>query len=192
MRSLRPGIAELDREARFLELALHGALVGDVEVADELLRDRRAALHDLTRLHVGPDGAGDPLRIDAAVLVEAPVLDRDRCFRHPRADPRRARRPAGCAPRESLRAAIRRLHRRTSSGRFAPRAEPRDRTTTRSCRRRRRRRPRRPWRRPPARARARAADASGGAVLGDGGEAGVAAPACPAAVRGGAGSWVRW
>ena len=58
----------------------------DVEVADELLRDRRAALDDLARAHVLPERARDALDVDAAVLVEAPVLDRDRRLRHPRAD----------------------------------------------------------------------------------------------------------
>ena len=85
---LRPGVVELDREARLLELPLHGALVRDVEVAHELLGDRRAALDDLARLDIRVDGARDALRVDAAVAVEAPVLDRDRGLRHPGADPR--------------------------------------------------------------------------------------------------------
>ena len=85
---LRPRIVELDRETRLLELPLHGPLVGDVEVADELLRDRRPALHDLARLDVLEHGAGDALRVDAAVGVEPAVLDRDRGLRHPGADAR--------------------------------------------------------------------------------------------------------
>src|SRR5207247_1429737 len=72
--------------ARLLHLAPEGALVADVELADELLRDRRAALDDLARADVLPRGAGDALVVDAAVLVEAPVLDRDRRARHPGRD----------------------------------------------------------------------------------------------------------
>ena len=40
----------------------------------------------LPALHVGDDGAEDADRIDAAVAVEAAILDRDRRLRHPRAD----------------------------------------------------------------------------------------------------------
>jgi hypothetical protein len=44
---LRPAAGELLREAGLLELAREGPLrLADVEVADELLRDRRAAFHD--------------------------------------------------------------------------------------------------------------------------------------------------
>src|SRR6187200_758282 len=60
--------------------------MADVEVADELLRDRRAALHRLAGLHVLHRGARDPDEVDAAVLVVAAVLDRDRGAAHPRAD----------------------------------------------------------------------------------------------------------
>ena len=83
---LRPVPAELDREAGLLDLPLEGPLARDVEVADELLRDRRAALDDAALRHVATRGAEDPLVVDAAVLVEAPVLDGDRRLRHPRAD----------------------------------------------------------------------------------------------------------
>jgi len=50
----------------------------DVEVADELLGDRRGALLDLAGLGVGDAGADDRAVVDAAVLVEVRVLDRDR------------------------------------------------------------------------------------------------------------------
>ena len=85
---LRPGVVQLDREARLLQLPLDRALAADVEVADELLRDRRAALDDLAGVHVLPERPRDALDVDAAVLVEAPVLDRDGRLRHPGADPR--------------------------------------------------------------------------------------------------------
>ena len=50
----------------------------DVEVADQLHRDRRAALHGLVAREVLDRGAHDALVVDALVLVEALVLDRDR------------------------------------------------------------------------------------------------------------------
>ena len=80
---LRPLPRELDREAGLGELPLQRLLAGQVQVPDELLGDRRAALHDLARAHVRDDGARDADRIDAAVLVEAPVLDRDGGLRNP-------------------------------------------------------------------------------------------------------------
>src|SRR5205085_10411355 len=52
----------------------------------ELLSDGGAALDDLTGAYVGDEGAEDPDRVDAAVPVEAPVLDRDGRLGHPRAD----------------------------------------------------------------------------------------------------------
>ena len=83
---LRPLARQLDREARLGELALERPLAREVEVPHELLRDRRAALDDLAGADVRDDGARDADGIDAAVLVEAPVLDRDGRLRHPRAD----------------------------------------------------------------------------------------------------------
>ena len=82
----RPGAGELDGETGLDDLALQRPLAGQVEVADQLLRDGRAALDDATGAHVRDQRAEDPLRVDATVLVEAPVLDRYRRLRHPRAD----------------------------------------------------------------------------------------------------------
>ena len=50
----------------------------DAEVADQLLGDRRAALDRFAGFEVLDRGAEDPLVVDAAVFVEALVLDRDR------------------------------------------------------------------------------------------------------------------
>jgi len=71
-------LLELDGEAGLLRLPLPRDLAPDVEVADELLRERRASLDDLALLHVLDGGADDPLVVDAVVRVETPVLDRDR------------------------------------------------------------------------------------------------------------------
>src|SRR4051794_22991757 len=49
----------------------------DVEVAGELLRDRRAALHRLAGLEVLPGGTDDRPVVDTRVVVEVLVLDRD-------------------------------------------------------------------------------------------------------------------
>ena len=83
---LRPGPVELHGEARLGDLPLDRALVRDVEVADELLADRRPALDDPSRLDVPPERPRDPLRVDPAVLVEPPVLDRDRRLAEPGRD----------------------------------------------------------------------------------------------------------
>ena len=83
--ALRQAVGELVRQARLLQLARERALVAaDVEVADKLLRDRRAAFDDPAGLDVGDEGACDRDVVDTAVLVEAPVLDRNRSLCEPR------------------------------------------------------------------------------------------------------------
>ena len=52
--------------------------VGNAEVADQLLGDRRAALDRFAGGQVLEESADDRIGIDPAVLVEALVLDRDR------------------------------------------------------------------------------------------------------------------
>ena len=74
---LRPLLLELPRERRLLQLAPERPLLPGERVLDELLRDRRAALHDLLVRHVGPDRPQDAVEVDAAVLEEALVLDGD-------------------------------------------------------------------------------------------------------------------
>ncbi len=83
---LRPAALELPREGCFLELPADRPLGLDVRVLDELLCDRRAALDDLLVADVGPHGPEDAAQVDAAVLVEAPVLDRDDRLLHDRRD----------------------------------------------------------------------------------------------------------
>jgi hypothetical protein len=53
-------------------------LLDRVGVLDHLLRDGRGALDDAAGLEVGNGGTADPLHVDAAVLPEGAVLDRDR------------------------------------------------------------------------------------------------------------------
>ena len=82
--ALRLLASNLDRQARLRRLAaerLRRFL--DVEVACELLRDRRSALHDVTRAHVRPQRSNDAGIIERAVRPEAAILDRDRRLRHP-------------------------------------------------------------------------------------------------------------
>ena len=74
---LRPLLLELPRERRLLQLAAERALLAGEGVLDELLRDRRAALHDLLVRDVGPERAQDAVQVDAVVLEEALVLDGD-------------------------------------------------------------------------------------------------------------------
>jgi hypothetical protein len=91
---LRPAAVELDRQARLGHLALEGDLPADVEVPDQLLRDRRSALHDLAGPDVGEGGSDDAGDIDPTVLVEAAVLDRQDPLPHPRRDRRKLDRRA--------------------------------------------------------------------------------------------------
>ena len=79
-------ILELDREDRLAQLPVEGVLLDDVNLRDQLLRQRRAALHDVSGHDVLDDGAGNALRVDTPVLVEATVLDRDGALLHPRRD----------------------------------------------------------------------------------------------------------
>ena len=79
-------LLELPRERRLLQLARDRAVVGDVGVLDELLRDRRAALDDGLVLDVREQRAPDRVQVDAVVLVEALVLDRDDRLLHDRGD----------------------------------------------------------------------------------------------------------
>ena len=74
---LRPALLELPRERGLLQLPLHRPARVDVRVLHELLRDRRAALDDRAVPQVLPDRAHDASHVDAAVLEEPPVLDRD-------------------------------------------------------------------------------------------------------------------
>jgi len=75
---LRPGVVELGREAGFLQLPLHRSLTRDVEVAHELLRDRRPPFDDAAGLDVRDRRPRDSLDVDAVVREEAAILDRDR------------------------------------------------------------------------------------------------------------------
>jgi hypothetical protein len=76
---LRVLVLDLLGELGLPDLALERPLpVGDVEVADELHRDRRAALHRLARAEVLHAGADDALVVDSLVPVEAAVLHRHR------------------------------------------------------------------------------------------------------------------
>ena len=78
---------EVVGERRLAQLLEHGpAVLGGERVLDELLGDRRGALLRRAGDHVLPDGAGDALVVDAVVLVEAPVLDRDHGLLHHRGD----------------------------------------------------------------------------------------------------------
>ena len=71
-------VLELLGELGLADLALVGPLLRDVEVADQLHRDRRAALHRLAVGEVLDRGAHDARVVDALVVVVALVLDRDR------------------------------------------------------------------------------------------------------------------
>ena len=63
-------------QERLLDLAVERALVRQKQVLGELLRQRRAALHDAAGLRIGDDRAQGAADVDAEMLVEAPVLGR--------------------------------------------------------------------------------------------------------------------
>ena len=81
-------LLELHREILLLELALDPVdqrlLLGpcrEYVVLEELLRNRRSALREpASVLDAGDDRAENALRVDAAVLVEALILDCDDCM----------------------------------------------------------------------------------------------------------------
>ena len=81
-----PALLELPRESGFSDLPCKRALVSDVGVLDELLRDGGAALDDCAVSNVSPEGARDALQIDAVVFEEALILDRDDRLPHDRRD----------------------------------------------------------------------------------------------------------
>ena len=100
---LRVALRVLDRQLRLDDLAFEVVLgVGDAEVADELLGDRRAALDRFACFEVLDRRPQDRFRVDPAVLVETLVLDRDRrlaqLHRHPPQGDRRARLLGGDDP----------------------------------------------------------------------------------------------
>ena len=120
----------------------------DVHVPDELLADRRAALDDLPGADVGPERTQDADVVDAAVLVEALVLDRHGRLREPRRSCGGGRPARGCGRPGSSRGASRRRRRRRCSRRCRPASGCRGCTTPRAPLRRRSR-PRRRRRRAP-------------------------------------------
>ena len=76
---LRPVLRalELPGEGGLAHLPGDRLLVAFERVLDELLRDRRAPLDDLLLADVGDERPGDAADVDAVVLPEAAVLDRD-------------------------------------------------------------------------------------------------------------------
>ncbi|EPZ87359.1 hypothetical protein BURCENK562V_C1174 [Burkholderia cenocepacia K56-2Valvano] len=79
---LRQGLLDLVREQHFVDLARVGLLARQEEVARDLHRDRARALARAAVHQVGHARAQDADEIDAAVLVEAVVLDREHGLLH--------------------------------------------------------------------------------------------------------------
>ena len=73
---LRPALLKLPRERRLAHLALHRLRARQVRVLDELLRDGAGTLVRTGREAI-EERAGDAVQVDAVVLIEALVLDRD-------------------------------------------------------------------------------------------------------------------
>ena len=79
LEDLRLRVAALDgeRKQRLCQLALDRGLIAKEADLDQLLRDRRCALHGVTRLDVDDRRASDPGGVDAGLAVEVAVLDGD-------------------------------------------------------------------------------------------------------------------
>ncbi len=71
-------VARLDqqRQQRFVQLAREGLAAIEKQVLDQLLGQRRTALHDVARDQVDPCRAQDRDDIDAVVALEVAILDR--------------------------------------------------------------------------------------------------------------------
>lgn len=67
-------------DERLLRLAPERAVGIEVKVLGELLGDRRSALDESARAQVRPHRPQDAARVDAVMLVEAPVLRRQKCL----------------------------------------------------------------------------------------------------------------
>ena len=98
---LAPALLELPRERGLAHLARERPLVPDVGVLDELLRDRRAAFDDPLLPDVLPERAPDAPHVDAVVLEEALILDRDDRLAHDRRDVLRSTRTRLSSPRST-------------------------------------------------------------------------------------------
>ncbi len=66
---------EPQRHHRFGRLAAEALLIRQEIILDQLLRQRAAALHHPPGAQIGPERAQDAARIDAVMLIEAPILD---------------------------------------------------------------------------------------------------------------------
>jgi hypothetical protein len=75
-------VLEPQRQNDFLQLAGNGAFLGQEQILGELLGQGRAALRGAAMQHVGNESARDAQRIDAAMGVEAAILDGDEGVRH--------------------------------------------------------------------------------------------------------------
>ena len=103
---------EPERQDHLLQLALHGALLGQEQVLGELLRDGRAALRHAAMQDIRRGRAGDAEHIDAPMRIEAPVLDRQKRLRQERRGVRATEPPS----RPSRRASRARGHSARRSG----------------------------------------------------------------------------
>jgi hypothetical protein len=74
---LRPPVCELVGEAALLQLAAERALASEVEVAYELLRQRRTALREACRRHIRRGCAHHRDPIGSSLVEEAAILDCD-------------------------------------------------------------------------------------------------------------------
>src|SRR3546814_16016327 len=87
---LGEALLERHRQDRLLHLAAAGAVVGEKDIAGELLGDGRSALYPAAAVDADLERASDADRVAAGVRPKAPVLDRDHRPAHARRNHRAA------------------------------------------------------------------------------------------------------
>ena len=71
---------ELKREKDFLNLAFQRSILCQIGILRKLLCNGRAALRNRASAYIRPNGTHNPARVNADVLVEAVVLNGDKCI----------------------------------------------------------------------------------------------------------------
>ena len=73
---------QIQREHRFLHLAIEGALGFEKQILRQLLGQSRSALHDMADHHVLIGGAQQADRIEPDMLAEAAIFNGDKSVGH--------------------------------------------------------------------------------------------------------------
>src|SRR2546423_3176847 len=77
---------DLNREDRFIQLAQDGPILREIDVLHELLCDGAPALIEMQVEEILEPGLAGTEQVEAAMLIEGAVLDRNRRLEHRRCD----------------------------------------------------------------------------------------------------------